>query len=363
MKLLLVINNLNLGGAEKLVSLLAPRFVDRGIETSELVLERTESVLESSLQESGVVVMDTGPMSLYSVGQVPALARRIAQGRYDVVHVHLFPAQLWSGLATIFSADPPLVTTEHSTYNRRRKPYFRPADRFNYSRYRRIICVSDVVASEMTKWLPSTSKKIVVIPNGIALSPIRDAQPLEPQEIGIDTRPAILCVGRFVPEKDHMTLIRAFATLDRGILILAGDGPTKRDMEALATMLGVSKRVRFLGFRTDIPRLLKSADVFVQPSRWEGLSLSLLEAMAAGLPIIASTAPGVSDSVGEAGLLFEQANTVALAKRLTEVTQSDTLRTGLRGRSLRRSLDYDIEGTADKYAALYHEIVSGRSGV
>ncbi len=360
MRLLLVINNLDMGGAEKLISLLAPRFVDRGIDTTVLCLRRTSSALERSLRASGIAVMDTGLEELYSPWQVRRLSRHLAQGRYDVVHVHLFPAQLWTGLASTLNDCPPLVTTEHSTHNRRRTDFLKPLDYLNYSRYSRIICVSDVVAREITRWLPDTASKVVVIPNGIAVSQLRNAQPLDLHEIGVDSRPVIISVGRFVPEKGHESLIRAFAYLGHGTLVLAGDGPTRQDMEALAQSLGLSKRVRFLGIRDDVPRLLKCADVFVQPSRWEGLSLSLLEAMAVGLPVVASTGPGVSETVGDAGLLFEEGNTAALAERLAQVAGSEALRRELGTSVLKRSLDYDIETTADRHVVLYREVASNR---
>jgi glycosyltransferase involved in cell wall biosynthesis len=121
----------------------------------------------------------------------------------------------------------------------------------------------------------------------------------------IDRPPVITMVARFAPVKDHPTLLRAFANLHPGpCLRLVGDGPLRQDCERLAHELGIGDRVEFLGDRDDIPRLLASSDVFVLASKYEMLPLSVLEAMRAGLPVIASDVGGMRETIVKRAFLY-----------------------------------------------------------
>ena len=183
----------------------------------------------------------------------------------------------------------------------------------------RVICVSEAAArSHAAAGVdPDT---IAVIHNGVEVQPPRRSRKAMRNELGLaPDQPTLLTVARFTPQKDHATLIRALALLAGAqadvCLLMAGDGPLWAEAQALAEALGVSGATRFLGTRLDVPDLLAAADLFVLPSRFEGLPLVLIEAMAAGRPVVSTQVGGVDELVvdGQTGRLVPPGDAPALA--------------------------------------------------
>jgi len=173
----------------------------------------------------------------------------------------------------------------------------------------------------------------------------------------------LVMVARFQPQKDHPTLLRALAGLaDRPWeLDLIGDGPLMADMQALAATLGLAGRVRFLGQRKDVDQLLARAQAFLLVSNWEGFPLSILEAMRAGLPVVASDVGGISESVrdGETGYVVPRGAVELLRERIGRLLVDPGLRVCLGGRG--RAL-YEREFTLDRMVArtlaVYEEVTA-----
>ena len=170
-------------------------------------------------------------------------------------------------------------------------------------------------------------------------------------------------VSAFRPQKDHGTLIRAMSLLPRNYtLFLAGGAETDADRKylegcrSMVSELGVDGRVRFLGVRSDVPELLKAADVVVMSTHFEGVSLSILEAMSMGKPLVASDVNGVHDMVQGAGVLFPEGNSAALASEIRHLCENpeDAAKTG--AMCLERANDYDISSTAAGYLKIYSRI-------
>jgi len=239
MRVLQVIDSLRIGGAEVLVHDLAPRLVNRGVDCAALVLSRSFSSLESSLETAGVRLLDTGGIHLYSPRQVPALWRRLQD--FDLVHVHLFPAQLWAILAGGWRSGCTLVTTEHNTWNARRRWWLRPLDAAMYPQYARIACNSQATADELARWCPHIKNKLRIVPNGIPLEVFAKAKPADLDGLAKGMLRAVF-VGRFEPQKDHATLLRALARVPPVHLFLLGDGPLRGELKQQACDLGVSQR-------------------------------------------------------------------------------------------------------------------------
>ena len=222
----------------------------------------------------------------------------------------------------------------------------------------RLIAVSDEGAQLVLRHRIGHPSKVVTIHNGIP-----DCSALATL---IDRPPVITMVARFAPVKDHPTLLRAFANLHPGpCLRLVGDGPLRQDCERLAHELGIGDRVEFLGDRDDIPRLLASSDVFVLASKYEMLPLSVLEAMRAGLPVIASDVGGMRETIvhGETGLLVPCGSVAALAQALTQLVEKPEFRLRLGGAGRRRFEErFLYQRQEERTRSLYWDVLleSGR---
>ena len=359
MKVLHIINNLQVGGAEVLLKNLAPRLREQGIEAEIAVLGHVESYIEKELAAQGFTVTSDIQASVYSARHIFPLMRRLRD--FDVVHVHLFPAQLWTAAAKRLSRSPiPLLTTEHGTHNRRRKAWFRPLDRWMYAQYGTIVCASDAIADSLTAWVPQCARQVSVITNGIPLGRFSNVGEIENGDLPlVGPGPVVLSVGRLAPEKDQETLVRAMALVPDAHLILVGVGPLRQELGAIASSVGVADRVHFLGARQDVPELIQRADVYVQPSKWEGFGIAAVEAMAGGTPVVVSHIPGLSDVVGDAGVLFPAGDHRRLADSLKQLLQDPEQRRILAEKGRLRARLFSIENTARKYTALYRSLGTG----
>ena len=139
--------------------------------------------------------------------------------------------------------------------------------------------------------------------------------------------------------------------------MLVGEGRLTKQLQRRAAELGVASRVHFFGKRRDVPQLLKAADLYVQPSRVEGFGIAALEAMASGLPIIASNVAGLAEVVGENGMLFPAGDHRRLAECLKLLLEDSALRQQLSAAATKRAQMFSVAKTRDCYEALYREVL------
>jgi glycosyltransferase involved in cell wall biosynthesis len=357
MHILQVIDSLALGGAEVLVKDVAPRLRNRGVDCEVAVLCLLSSPLESALQAAGVPLHTTGVNKVYSLRQVRPLAGLIQN--YDVVHVHLFPAQLWAVLALKrLGHRIPLVTTEHGTSNSRRRNWLRPFDAWMYPHYECVACNSEATSQELIRWCPRIAPKVRVVPNGIPLDEFETAVPADlPRTAHNMVR--LVFVGRFEPPKDHGTILRALSSVPNAQLLLVGDGRLRPQIETLARSLGVAERVVFLGRRNDVARILKASDIYVHSTAFDAFGIAACEAMAAGLPVIASDVPGLAQVVEGAGILFPAGDDHALAHEIQTLIASPDRRRQMSEAGRQRARCFSIEKTVDGYIEMYESVLQG----
>lgn len=355
-----IINDLATGGAEKLVTDTVPLYNSKGIETDILLLNGRETPFMRQLKEAGYNVYDLGQGSTYN----PLLAFKIMPylKKYDIVHVHLFPAQYWVALAKRLSfSKVKLVYTEHNTSSRRmRKTVFRIIDPIVYKSYKKIICIANDVLTSLKNHINIPENKIELIHNGVDVKKIRDAASLTKQCFYKDNDVQLLLqVSSFQGAKDQPTLIKALKFLPDNIrLLLAGDGSRKEECIALVNKLDLAHRVLFLGIRMDVPQLLKTADIIVLSSKYEGLSLSSIEGMAAGRPFIASDVPGLSNIVGGAGILFPYADEKQLAMEIKKLFNDSRYYTQVSEKCSMRASEYDITIMVDRHIEAYKALLN-----
>ncbi|OLB98577.1 MAG: hypothetical protein AUH30_07440 [Candidatus Rokubacteria bacterium 13_1_40CM_68_15] len=222
------------------------------------------------------------------------------------------------------------------------------------------------VSSDLRQWLRETVKlpedKLLVIPNGVdtqRFSPAGRPEGRQALDASDDTI-VIGTVGRLNGIKDYPTLLTAFAEVarraDHVTLVFIGDGPQRAALEAMATALGIHARVRFLGERTDVPRLCAGLDVFVLPSIAEGMSNTLLEAMAAGRPVVATGVGGNPELVedGVTGTIIPAGDPAALTKAIDGYLWDSGLRTAHGEAARRRAVtEFGLVSMASRYRDLY----------
>jgi glycosyltransferase involved in cell wall biosynthesis len=159
-------------------------------------------------------------------------------------------------------------------------------------------------------------------------------------------------------QKDHATLLRAAAIVPDMQVVLVGDGPLRPQLEQLAGDLGIAGRVVFLGHREDVAEVLKACDIYVHSTNAEGFGIAACEAMAAGLPVIASNVPGLADVVAGAAILFPRGDHETLAAELRMLVASPERRLQMSDAGLVRAQCFSIEKTVDDYMEMYRSALS-----
>lgn len=361
MKVLHLIPSLDIGGAQRLVHDLSIEQISKGIDVTILVYNICGSVIENDLLSKGVKLHSLNIKNRFSI-KIPFKLRKIIT-QFDVIHCHLFPALYHLALSSRCSEVCTLYT-EHSTHNRRRDiKWLRVIEKWIYGRYDAIVTLNDGTGQSLKKWLyPCKRVNFAIIGNGIDTKSFR----LNPEDFfypfcskGIP----ILMVSRFTKAKDQSCLIKAISIIKNPnvFVIFAGDGPTINDCKALAKEMGVENRCLFLGNRTDIACLINKCHICVQSSNWEGFSLTALEGMAAGKPVIASNVDGMRELVLGAGLLFEAGNFNELANDIELLLSDETLYRTTAISCLNRAHEYDISKAAYKYINLYKQLLYKKS--
>lgn len=320
LKILYIINSLDIGGAENLLCHVLKEIVKRQANITLCTLYGKGKPDEKLVSE-GIKIHDLSLKNKYSIKAAVSLSHLYKQGRFDVVHAHLFPSGYYAALASMIFKPKLLIYTEHSISNRRRNyRLIHPLEKFIYNHFNAIIAVGDIVKEELIKWLPAIESRIKIIPNAI---PVGNSRPSERKDIDI------LFVGRLITDKGVDFLLKALAKIEGNYNTwIVGDGPERKNLEALASGLGIKSRVNFAGMRSDIKDLMNRAKIFVLPSRREGISLALLEAMSSGLPAVASAIGGNKEVIthGEDGLLITPEDIMQLSFSIRGLLEDDGLR-------------------------------------
>jgi sugar transferase (PEP-CTERM/EpsH1 system associated) len=344
-----VVLQLQMGGMEKLLVEFA-RHADRERFALHFVSLGDRGVLAGELEASGWSVTALEEPPGFRPGLILRLARLFHRWQIDVVHTHNTKPLLYAGPAARLAGVPRLVHTRHGQRfeaSRRQTALFRLVSRLAD----RVICVSQDSARLSVKE-GIAPKRVCAIWNGIDVARFDYSGPAK-------GGPAVM-VGRLSPEKDVDNLLKATALVVREQpefrLEVAGDGPCLSALRQSARDLGLDHHVRFLGQVRDIPALLARASLFVLPSLTEGISLTLLESMARGLPVVTTRVGGNAEVVaeGETGLLVPAQNPSELARAILEVWRDPVAghRMGLAGRS-RVEQCFDVRHMVAAYEAHY----------
>jgi len=304
-RILHVIQELGTGGAERIL-----------VSTYHGARRAGHEVFVAASPGPVAAELDTEPYPVpvvrRRVSRVPSAAsavrHAIAETEPDIVHAHNPTMALLTGLVTRRGKRPPGLVSLHGGP----EEDWRAAVRLvRLSGLAPVACGPGVEAALEERGLPP----LATVPNAVAPAP----PPADRTELDVEPgERLVLAVGRLVEQKNHALAIRAITEVPDAILAIAGDGALRDNLERLAQETGVADRVRFLGLRPDARALMGAADVVVMPSRWEGLPLSALEALASGTPLVATDVRGLRELVtdGENALLVpEEPHALAAALR------------------------------------------------
>lgn len=363
----LLIGQLGLGGTEKQVVLLAHGLRARGIDTKVVVMFEG-GPREDALRAAGVPVVHLGfPHSTAGWRMLPAnvaaftrLVRHLRRTRPDVLHAFLYHSYVTAAPAARLARIKVLVAGRRSLGD--------------FKRGRRVLLAVERVATSVTDLLVANANsvaedtrrnekvrpdKITVVYNGL---PDAAFEPATPAPLATES-PVVLCVANLKRYKGHHYLLEAVARLrDRNLpctLALVGDGPERPALEDQAARLRID--VRFLGTRTDVEALLARAYVVVLPSLHEGMSNAVMEAMAAGRPVVATDVGGTGELLRDRGVLVPPADPGALADGLGRVLGDPALAARLAAEARAWSEAHlHVDAMVDQHVHIYRELLERR---
>lgn len=359
MRILQIIPDLAIGGAERLVVQLAVEQQAQGHDVHLVTLYGSrDNHNKTYLEDHKISVTHLGKSTGLDVRLSIKLQRLIASLGPDVIHTHQYSIKYV--LPEVLRAQRVMLHTVHSLPEKELTKRDRVIQRLAYKRGVIPVAVADEVARGIQRLY---HMRAPVVPNGVNVDRLHAGGANRVETRGREgwahDHVVVLSVARLSAPKDHSTLLRAFALAQASQptlrLSLAGDGVLRPELEALAAELGIQQWVQFLGVRSDIEQLFGGADASVLSSNYEGNPLSVMEAMAAGRAVVASNVGGISELIchNVNGLLFEAGNVGMLAGQLERLTYADERqRLGAAAHQTARAR-FSISAMARAYIELY----------
>lgn len=373
MRIAQIIDSMGMGGAQKLLVTFAEALpAEHELTVVELNANgHPDSQFRPQLREMGVSLIDFTANRLMNVQRMRGLFQYLKQEQFDVAHTHLTYANfmgLW--LADIVGI--PAVASLHNVQRSSKNQMRLKLEDWSLQNFaRRIIAVGYTVAEVNQSFYPN--HELVTIPNAISLlEPVADEVAAEARGalLGDEvTRPLLLSVGRLHPQKGYHLLIEAMGMLrethPEALLCIAGDGSLRPELAAQIEQSGLSEQVRLLGAREDVPVLMAASDLLVSSSLWEGLPVVVLEAMSAGLPVVATTVGDVPRVVHEeVGLLVPPSDSAALAAAVGTLLADETRRRAMGQAAMAHvRAEYSAAVWMERLLGLYQKVIDEERGV
>ncbi len=370
-KVLQVVTLSEWGGAQHIVYLLA-KYLRSEYEIT--VACAPGGILVERLRALGICVVEIPELCrllhpVKDLGALWKLYRLIKAKRFDIVHTHSTKAGLLGRLAASFAKVPVILFTAHGWAFSEGRPWLwrwllAQAERLPALLSTKIICVSEYDRQLALRFGVVSHEKLVVIPNGLEPEPFctpTDKRVLWGRLGASNVAGIVTMVGRLAPPKDFETLIVAWEGLKAPgwQLWIVGEGPRRSRLEKIVHAQDLGEQIAFLGERHDVPEILKASDIFVLASLWEGMPLTIIEAMLAGLPVIATRVGGVPELVeeGVTGLLVSPEDALALRSALKHLLSSAETRQRMGEAGRRRALEhFTVEQMISRVRALYRNL-------
>ena len=329
-------------------------------------IHRPNTELGDVARRHGIPVETITCRSQLDWGPARVIRACIEKYEVDVIHTHGYKADIY-GYLSARRLGKPIIATHHSS-SARTIPLrlYTLLDHILLRRFDAVVAISAERCRSLHDFgVPSS--KIATIRNGIDTSAFRSAKPALAGALGNGGRRVVGVVARLVPEKGVQFLLRAarevVAHYPDTLFLVVGSGPQRTELEELARDLGIAENVTFLGQQRDMPGIYAAMDIFVLPSLDEGLPMAVLEAQAAGKPVIATAVGGTPDVVrhNQNGLLVQPKEIPALRDAILRLMGDSDLRSQL-GRNGEASVEkhFSSDAMASRYKAFYDQVVEQR---
>jgi glycosyltransferase involved in cell wall biosynthesis len=364
-----VIDSFDLGGAQTFLldlvkNLDAQRFVP------EVASMHGHGVFEPAFREAGIKTHSLSPGKMPPF-YIPNFIRLMRAGKYDVLHFHLFGANLCAKPLAIAAGHPAIIVHDQcNDASRDRNPLLLAADALANRGADRVIAVSESVRNYLIEREGLSEEKVEMIPNGLDARFFNEAtaaQKLEARKKFCIPPESLLIggVGRLVPQKNFGAFLKVASLVlvsnpDVHFMI-AGSGPMEASLRSEAVSLGLAGHIHFLGHVSDRATIYQALDILFMPSDFEGTPMTLLEAMASGLPVVASAVDGIAEVCTDGGdaLLVPPRDVGGYADAINRMLADDTLRQEIGARARETVLArYDIRQLAAKIEKIYEEVLT-----
>jgi glycosyltransferase involved in cell wall biosynthesis len=366
-RVLHIVPTLSPGGAERVAVHIVTGLNPQRYEAAVVSLGRREkSDLERLLVEAGVEVRYLGKPPGFDYRMYFRLHRVLVEYRPDIVHTHIQVLR-YALPSMLLLKRTSLLHTVHNLAEREVEPMARFIQRYAFNHGVVPVGVATEVARSVERLYGI--EKCRVISNGIPTDRYAHPQTTrkgwrEREGFG-DDDVLFVCVARFAPQKNHALLLKAFAqgpaSYPRAHLVLVGEGTLRVQLEEMVKNLGLTGQVHFLGLRTDIPEVLGAMDVFALGSDYEGNPLSVMEAMASGLPIVSTAAGGVPTlfESGKEGLMVQTGDVQGLSHSMVSLLRNRELRQGFGAAAAQRARErFDVSTMVQAHETLYETLVN-----
>lgn len=368
-RVLHVIDSFDLGGAQTFLLDLV-RHLDSTRFTAEVAAMHGHGVFESEFKKAGIVTHSLSP-GKFPPFYVPNFLRLLLHHNYDVLHFHLFGANLCAKpLAIALGHRAIFVHDQCNDASRDQNHFLLAADALANRGADRVIAVSESVRAYLIAKEGLDDTKVVMIPNGLDTEHFGKAteedRAFARKELDLPEDAFVVGgVGRLVPQKNFKAFLEVAAVVlsanPKVLFMIAGSGPLENELKQLAAALGISERVCFLGHVSERSRLYHALDMLLMPSDFEGTPMALLEAMASGLPVVASAVDGIAEvcTDGQDALLLRPRDVAGYAAALNRLIESLSLREML-GLNARRRIvaKYEIRHIVKTIENLYEEVLA-----
>lgn len=369
-KVMFLIWSLDRGGAEQVVMNLT-KALDREAFNPLIVCLNQKGRLAKQIEDLGIPVIELGKRGKVDISFLLRLIRIIKSERPDIIHTHMFTSNLWGRVAAFFTKTP-LVITEHNVDVWKSKFHF-ILDRLLLPVSSRVMCVSKKVEQFYKERVPGIEKQACVVYNGIETERFSENVPTGTlkEKLNLNDQSIVLgIVGRLVPQKAHKDFIEAVARLRKkghdvtGVIF--GDGEMRAELETYAAERDLKDQIVFAGFHENMAEVYPLMDIFVLCSYREGFPMTILEAMSAHVPVVATDVGGVSECVFDrkTGMLLKPQCIDDLSAAIEVLLTDSHLRREIADNGRQSVYNaFSVQHMAERHAQIYREVLKEKTDV